>query len=283
MPALALAITAISFAAIFFRKAAPTHPLVAAGVRLSVATLLLSPLVLRARRSGRLSAPVLRSAAWAGVAYAVHFGAWVTSLTMTTVAASVTLVSATPVLLAVVGVWTRRDAPERRHWMAMALAAVGLVIIGGADFADPSALKGDLLALLGAAAMAVYMLLARRHGPTLDSWAFSGIATFVGAVLLLGTATLAGIPIAFDGWEPFGFVVLAALFPQLVGHGLVTWALRHTRPTVVGIATLAEPVGSTLLAWWLLAERVPATTVIGCLVTITGVALAVWRPAARSR
>ena len=100
VPALALAITAISFAAIFFRKAAPTHPLVAAGVRLAVATILLSPMVLRARRDGRLPGPVIRSAAWGGLAYAVHFGAWVTSLTMTTVAASVTLVSATPVLLA---------------------------------------------------------------------------------------------------------------------------------------------------------------------------------------
>ena len=73
--------------------------------------------------------------------------------------------------------------------------------------------------------------------------------------------------------------MLAALFPQLVGHGLVTWSLRHARPTVVGIATLAEPVGASLLAFALLGEKVGGLTLVGCVITIAGVALAVWRPA----
>jgi drug/metabolite transporter (DMT)-like permease len=279
VPALAVAVIAISFAAIFFRKAAPTHPLVAAGTRLAVAALLLAPRVLRARRDGRLPNRVMVSAAWAGVAYAVHFGTWVTSLTMTTVAASVTLVTATPVILALVGLVMRRDAVGRRHVGAMGIAALGLTLIGGADIADPAALQGDVLALVGSAAMAVYMLLARRHGSELDSWAYSGVATCVGAVLLLITAAIGGVPLAFAGLEPFIYVVLAALFPQLVGHGLVTWSLRHTRPTIVAIATLGEPVGSTLLAWMLLRESVGPMTLLGCGVTLVGVGLAVWRPA----
>ncbi len=278
VPALTLAVVAISFAAIFFRLAAPTPPIVAAGTRLAVAALLLSPLVFRARRAGRLPNTVLRSAVLAGVAYAVHFGTWVTSLSMTSVAASVTLVTATPVILALVGIVSRRDAPERRHLLALALAAAGLLLVGGSDLADPAALRGDALALVGAAAMAAYMLLARRHGDSLDSWAYSGVATFVGAVILLGAASVSGTAIAFPGWKPFGFVVLAALLPQLVGHGLLTWTLRHARPTKVGIATLTEPVGATLLAWAFLAERAAALTLVGCAVTLIGVALAVWRP-----
>lgn len=278
VPALAAAVTAISFAAIFFRKAAPTDPLVAAGIRLAVAALLLAPLVARARRAGRLPLPVIRSAALGGLAYAVHFGTWVTSLTMTTVAASVTLVTATPVVLAVVGLVRQKDAPERRHWLALVLAAVGLFLIGGADLANPEALFGDVLALVGAVAMAIYMLVARRHEERLDSWAYSGIACAVGATTLLLVAAGLGVPIAFAGWEPFGFIVLAALFPQLVGHGLLTWSLRHTRPTVVALATLAEPAGATLLAWLWLGERAGPLTLVGCAITITAVAFAVWRP-----
>ena len=280
VPALVAAVTAISFAAIFFREAAPTHPLVASGVRLVVAAVLLAPLVVRAHRAGRLPPPVARSAVLAGFAYAVHFGAWVTSLTMTTVAASVTLVTATPLVLAVVGAVRRKDAPDRRHWFALVLAAVGLSLIGGADLADPEALAGDALALLGAIAMAVYMLIARRHEARLDSWAYSGVACAVGAVTLLSVAVALGVPLRFAGWEPFGFVVLAALFPQLVGHGLITWSLRHTRPTVVALATLAEPAGSTLLAWLWLGERAGPITMLGCAITISAVAFAVWRPAA---
>lgn len=282
VPALVMAVTAISFAAIFFRKAAPTHPLVMAGVRLTIATILLSPSVWLARRGGRLPNRIVRSAIWGGVAYAVHFGTWVTSLTLTTVAASVTLVTATPLILAVVGAISKRDAPTQRHMVAMGIAGVGLLVVGGADVTRPEALAGDALALVGAAAMAVYMLLARRHGDDLDSWAFSGVATFVGAALLLGTAGVVGVPIAFTSWEPFGLIVLAALFPQLVGHGLVTWSLRYVRPTVVAIATLAEPVGSSLLAWLWLDERVEPVTLVGCAITLLGVALAVWRPAPRT-
>ncbi len=284
--ALALAVTAMSFSAIFFRKAAPTHPLVAAGTRLAIATVLLAPLVVRARAAGRLPNATVRAAIWGGVAYAVHFGTWVTSLTLTTVAAAVTLVTATPVLLAFAGIFTKRDAPSRRHLGAMGLAAIGLVVIGGVDGGRPEALAGDGLALMGAASMAVYMLLARNAAreqgqASFDSWAFSGVATAVGAVLLLSSAIALDVPLRFEGWEPFGYIVLATLFPQLVGHGLVTWSLRNARPTVVGISTLAEPVGSTLLAWLLLGERVGGVTLVGCGIALAGVGLAVWKPASR--
>ena len=168
MPALLLAVAAICFAAIFFRMAEPTHPLVAAGVRLAVAAVVLLPFTVRAVRRGRLPAPVLRSAGIAGIAYAVHFGTWVSSLAMTSVAASVTLVTATPLVLAIVALATGRDRPERRHWISIGLALAGLALIAGADVAEPAALTGDALALVGAVAMAVYMLLARRHGAALD-------------------------------------------------------------------------------------------------------------------
>lgn len=276
--ALVIAVVAISFAAIFFRKADPTHPLVAAGVRLLVAAAVLAPFVARAARAGRLPGSVMRSALLAGLAYALHFGTWVTSLTMTSVAASVTLVTATPLMLAVVAIATGRDRPERRHWIAIGLALGGLALIGGADLANSEALLGDGLALLGAVAMAGYMLLVRRHGQSLDVWAFTGIATAVGGVALLGTATAIGVPIAFAGVSPFVYVLLAALIPQLVGHSLLTWALRHTRPTVVGIATVGEPVGSTLLGWLWLGETAGWATLAGCTITVGAVAMAVWQP-----
>jgi len=276
LPALLVAVAAISFAAILFRKAAPTHPLVAAGVRLLVAAVVLAPFAVRGVRRGELTRPMLRSAVVAGLAYAVHFGAWVTSLTLTSVAASVTLVTATPLLLAGVALLTGRDRPERRHFAAIGLALVGLALIGGADLADGDALAGDGLALLGAAAIAVYLLVVRRHGNALPVWAFSGVATAVGGVVLLGTAAALGVPLTFPSTEAFLYVALAALIPQLVGHSLLTWSLRHARPTVVGIATVGEPVGSTLLAWLWLGESAQPAVLAGCAITITAVGIAVW-------
>jgi len=274
--ALVAAVVAISFAAIFFRKAAPTHPLVMAGVRLAIAAVVLAPFTVRGFRRGKLPAPILISAVLGGLAYAAHFGTWVTSLTLTTVAASVTLVTATPLLLALVALATGKDRPDRKHYVSIALAIVGLLFIGGADFADRDALIGDGLAFTGAAAMAVYMLLVRRHGDALDVWAFSGVATAVGSATLLATAAASGIPIAIPTVEAGAFVVLAALVPQLIGHTCLTWALRHTRPTVVGIATVGEPVGSTVLAVLWLGEQADIGTLIGCAVVLCAVAIAVY-------
>ena len=70
----------------------------------------------------------LKLAILGGGCYAVHFGAWVSSLTMTTVASSVTLVTATPLMLALVGWFTGKDKPSARLWIAIGVACVGLAV-----------------------------------------------------------------------------------------------------------------------------------------------------------
>jgi len=264
-------VAAISFAAIFFRLTAPTPPLVAAGLRLLLAAGLLAPLALRARRLGRLDDRALRFGLLAGVFYALHFGSWVTSLALTSVAASVTLVTATPLLLALVAAFTRTDRATSRQWLAIALALVGLSFIGGADLATEGALVGDGLAFAGAAAMAGYLLVVRRLGADVDAWAFTGVACAVGGALLMLTAVVLGMPLWPPTTEAGVYVVLAALLPQLVGHGALTWSLRHVSPTTVGMATVGEPVGSTLLAYLWLREDPSWVTLVGCAITLAAV------------
>jgi len=277
-PALIVAVVAISFAAIFLKLAEPTHALTRSGLRLLMAAVMLSPAVVRGWRSGRLQ-PVAKWAVLAGLLYAVHFSAWIGSLDLTTVAASVTLVTATPLILAVVGVATGRDRPEGRLWVSLVLGAAGAAIIGGADLSlSGRALAGDGLALAGAAAMAGFLLLVRRLGPGLDVWSFMGLACAVGGTLVMGVGAVAGVdPAPADGGSLL-FIFLSALIPQLVGHGLLTWSLRYTTPTVVGLATVGEPVGSTLLAWAWLGEAAPAVVLVGCAVVLASLVLALARP-----
>jgi drug/metabolite transporter (DMT)-like permease len=275
VPALVVAVAAISFAALFFKQAQPTHPLVSAGVRLLAASLLLAPWTVRGLRRGSLRGRQLGLASLAGLAYAVHFGAWVASLALTSVAASVTVVTASPLLLAFIGLATGRDRPSRRLWLALGVAVVGLAVVGSRDAAaGADSLTGDGLALLGALAMAVYLLLGRRLGSALDLWAYTGVATAVGALSLVLAAVALGVPLAPASGEALGYLLLAALVPQLVGHSLLTWSLRHAAPAVVGTATLGEPVGATLLAWLWLGEAADPWVVVGCAVTLVAVAAA---------
>lgn len=265
---------AIASAAIFFRLAQPTHPLVMAGTRLVIAAVLLSPLIVRAIRTGALPKMHLREALIGGVLYAIHFGAWVWSLQLTTVAASVTLVTATPLFLAVWAVITGRDRPDRILWISLALAAAGVVTIGGTDLGNSmEAFIGDGLALLGAGAIAAYMVRVRGLGE-ISVLPFMGVAAAVGGTLLLVTSLAVGLTPWPATLESFGWLFAAALIPQLVGHTALTWCLRHMTPTTVGIATLFEPVGSTLFAWWLLSETPRVGTLVGCALTLTAVATA---------
>lgn len=281
--ALGAAIVSISFAAIFFERAAPTHPLVIAGTRLAIAAAILAAPTLRAWRAGRLPARVLRVGAICGLLYGVHFGAWVWSLSLTSIASSVTLVTATPLLLAIFGLVTGRDRPEPRHWVSIALGSIGLGLIGWADLGvAPDAIVGDGLALLGAAAMALYLQLARSLGRELDVLAFGGLATLVGAASLLGAAGLFGVPIVYASNESLLWIALAALVPQLIGHNLLTWALRHATPTAVGISTVGEPVGATFLAWAWLGEGVGPVVLGGCTITLVAVVLSLRRTNART-
>jgi len=275
-PALLVAVVAISFAAIFFRLAAPTHPLVAAGLRLAVAAAILSPWTVRTLHCRRLPAKTIRLAVLAGLLYGVHFGAWVASLNLTTIAASVTLVTTNPLILAAIGTLTGRDRPHRRLWFALVLAVIGLLLIGGADWRLGSrALLGDALALLGALAMSGYLLVGRSLGERLDVWSFSGIATAVGAIVLLGSAGTLGIAPLATSWRAFGFLVLAAILPQLIGHTLLTWTLRHAQPSVVAMAVVGEPVGATFLGWLLLGESVTGFIATGCFLTLAAVLAAI--------
>lgn len=276
---LALGAVAISFAAIFFRLAEPTDPLLASALRLGIAALCLWPLA-----RGRTATPRLkRAGVIAGLLYAIHFGTWVASLSRTSVAASVTLVTATPLLLVVVAFATGKDRPRPIQLAGIAVACVGVLLIGGGDLGEGQ-LFGDALALIGAAAMAGYLWLARSLGADLDSLALSVRAAGWGA-FFLGIAMLLVVPLGspvLPTGEGFGWIVLAAVIPQVLGHTLLTSALGRATPSEVGLATAAEPVLSTLFAWLWLAELPTEWVLVGCVVALLGVVLGMTRRAETS-
>src|SRR6478752_3870283 len=110
-----------------------------------------------------MSHPTTDRRAFVVLGFALHFWSWNTSVTLTTVAASVVLVNTQPVVVALLsGVWLR-ETPTGRQWMGIAIAMVGALVVvlpelvGGAPTGDhPRALLGDCLALVGALTAAIY-------------------------------------------------------------------------------------------------------------------------------
>src|SRR5690606_25345739 len=185
--------------------------------------------------------------------------------------------------LALIGLARRRDRPTRLQGWAIAITTLGVLTIGAADASlSADALLGDALALLGALALALYLLVARELGDALEPLAFSGLAAGVGALSLALAAAVGfglGAP-TFAGLDPsaLGWIAMSALVPRLVGHTMLTRALRRATPTVVGLATCAEPVISTLLAIPILGEHPAPAVLAGCAITLAGVLLGMRRP-----
>lgn len=251
--------------------------------RLALASAALLP-GLRMRRLSGISTRVpprwiLRLVA-AGLALAGHFWTWFASLQHISVARSTLLVSTTPVWAAL-GMWVVRGRPPgARFWLGLVPALAGAWLVTGCPAVLPASARapvisaGDLLATVGAILIAVYFLLTadlQRHLGTarVVAWTYSSAAVAMVLVTTLSLPLSSAWPARPAAWQS---VVGMALLPQLAGHTMMNWSLRHFSAATVGTATLLEPVFAGALAWWILGERVSVLQMVGGLVLLGSIA-----------
>lgn len=280
---LVLGVAAVSTSAPLIRLA-DAPPLAVAFYRNLFAAALLLPLAV-ARHRDELRALGRRRAGallLAGGFLAVHFAAWIPSVTLTTVAASTVLVTSQPVWAAAGSRLLFGERIPRSAVLGIAVALAGAVLISGADFAvSGRAFAGDLLALLGAVTAAGYLLTGRRLRQGLSLAAYTGVVYTVCAALLFLAMLATRTPLS--GFEPKVWLLFAlmALGPQILGHTVFNYLLRDLDATVVAVAIMGEPVGASLLALALFGEVPPASAVAGGLLVLAGIYVAVTAQARR--
>jgi drug/metabolite transporter (DMT)-like permease len=291
-----LGIAAVSTASLLIRYAqgAGVPSLVIAAYRLALASLVLAPWALwRHRAELRRLGPrhwllVLISGTFLGA----HFATWITSLAFTSVASSVVLVSTSPLFVAVLAAGLLREKPSRAVLAGLLLTLLGAIVVGLSDVCAPAgcpawqslvqgqAFMGDGLALLGALALAIYLVAGRalRVSVSLPSYIFTTYTT--AAVVLCLAVAVARLPAAGYSAPAYLWLALLALVPQLVGHSAFNWALKHLPATFVSVTILGEPAGSIVLAALLLGEPPTAIGLGGSLLILAGIILAARPPQA---
>ncbi|WP_432807881.1 DMT family transporter [Pantanalinema sp. GBBB05] len=282
---LMIGILAASTAAILIRLAIASadqrgvgFSLVLAASRLTIASIALLP-TWRSIQRQPPSIAACRYAAAAGIALAIHFATWITSLSYTSIAASTTLVTTNPIWVALFSWLWLKEIPSRLTLIGIAIALSGGILISvGSDSSTVISSQpwlGNGLALIGAWAASAYFLLGReaqRQGLGIGHYAT--VAYTVAAIVLLPLPLLLGT--SYSGYPAltYGYMVLMALLPQLVGHTSFNWAVRWVSPTLVTLVILFEPVVSSLLGYWVFGEIPGSTVLIGAGVMLLGVALA---------
>lgn len=272
-------VLAVSFAAVFIRLA-EAPPLVIAAYRLTIAAVILIPVA--AVRSGsslkKLSRRDVFLVLLSSVFVALHFGLWITSLSYTSIASAVVLVTCHPVFVAAFSyfLWDERLGKVTTGGIIVALSGVIFINYSGFTFSS-EAIIGNSLALAAGFFMGAYLLIGGQLRARIDLLTYLTLIYSAAAIILLIAAASLGY--SFIGYSPTTYVMmgLLALVPQLVGHSLLNLAVRLIPVTLVSVAIIGEPIGATILGYFILGEMPTVSEVAGGLLILTGIFMVMGR------
>src|SRR5215212_5271121 len=277
---LVIGVTAASTSAVLIRAADDrgVSSLAIAFYRCGLASAVLVPLALVRHR------PALRALsrhrrvllAASGLALALHFVTWISSLSYTSVAASTVLVQTMPIWVALAGPFTG-ERTSSRGWLGIAVAIGGSIVIAtaGGTAGGSNALLGDALATAGALFAAIYVVIGRHVRPDLSLVPYSASVYLVAALSLALAMLVTGTPFAPYSTQVWALFLAMTIGPQFLGHTVINHLLGELRASIVSVALLAEAVGATILAYIAFGERPGILVVVGGAVVLAGVAITV--------
>lgn len=290
---LMLGVVAVSTSSIFIRLAMAAageqrigFSLFIAATRLIFASVILAP-TWRTVVNSRPTKAALGYAIAAGMALALHFSLWISSLSFISVAASTSLVTTNPIWVALISwVWLGEKLSRRKTvGIALGIVGSGIVASGGDAMGDSgSPVLGAFLALAGSWAVSFYVLWGREaqaQGLTIRNYA--AIAYTTAAVFLLPMPWLFGVGYAGYPLEVYGYILLMAAIAQLFGHTSLNWSLRWLSPVTVTLLVLCEPVIASILGFFVLKEIPSFSVIMGGCIIFFGVAIAVFQRPIKSK
>ena len=272
---LIVAILAVGPSAILIRLA-NVPPISMAFYRLLTATITIGLIVLmRGRRDlTGIDRRTFVLSAVSGIFLALHFGSWISSLSHTSVANSILIVTTQPVFAAVFGMWYLHERLRPAVFAAIALALGGGAIITGGN-PQIGGWYGDFLALIGSITASAYLVIGRQIRRTVSTLGYVLIA-YATAGLVLGVWAVA-IESPLSGFPPISWlwIVLAGLGPSVIGHTLYNRALKFFPAHTVATTILGEPIVASTLAALVLSEYPSGWAFLGAIPIVLGVLWAI--------
>ena len=203
--------------------------------------------------------------------FAADLAAWHAGILLTKLGNATLFGNISSFFFAAWGLWLVRKWPSGLQAAALGLAALGcgLLMWGSAELSAAN-LRGDLLAVLAGLLYTFYLILVERTRGALQPLPLLFLASLFGSVALLPVSLALGERIFPDDWT--GLIALAVC-SQLIGQGLLVYALGHVPPLVVGIAMLTQPALSALLGWIYYGETLTARDWVGAAMIVVALIL----------
>ncbi len=267
--ALLMGNTALAFGPWLVRLA-DTGPIAAAFWRLALAAPLLWLVgVAMNQPLGQTDRRTALVVAGAALFFAADLASWHIGIRLTKLGNATLFGNISSFAFAGYGLWLMRRWPTVVQAAALLLAVAGCALLMAGSFElSPDHVRGDLLALLAGLFYAFYLIGVERARGRIDPLPLLVIASLVGAAALLPVALATGERVIPGDWRP---IVALAIGSQLIGQGLLVYAIGKVSPLVIGLALLTQPVISAAIGWIGYGERLSATDWLGA--AAIGVAL----------
>lgn len=207
----------------------------------------------------------VRSMGWAGVLAAVLFAidnvGFIYSITHTSVANTLLLISLSPLFA---GLFTRlllREQVPRRTWLAIAGGAVATLIIMLGSLVEGD-LAGTIAGLIASAALGGTLVVLRAN-PTLNMVPAMALGS--------GLAALVGLPASVPGSadvQDWMYLVALGFFVVPVAFGLIATGPRFIPAPEVALLLLLETVLGASMVWAIIGEEPALTTILGGIILV---------------
>ncbi len=279
-----VSIISVSFASIFIVSIQNNVPsLSIAFYRLFFTTLLIIPFVFFRKKTREELFNLKRSTFYImviiGVVLAAHFALWITSLKLTSVASSVILVTAHPLLVGPVSHFLFKEKLSFVNAFGIVLSVSGVFILIYGNYGFTSGLldtlEGNILAILGGVAAGFYILGGRKIRKTVSVSSYAFVVYSIGTIVLFFICLFFNSPFYNFSLSDYLIILLLAVVAGIFGHTLYNWTLEHVRASLASVVLLGEPLGSTLLAFvipWI--NQIPSKyTILGGGIILVGIYL----------
>ena len=275
MSMIVIGVIGISLSSIFVKySTAPSA--VTAAYRLLWTVLLMTPVTFGKaeirKELFQVSRKTLLLSALSGLFLAFHFTLWFESLRHTSVASSTTIVCTEVIWVSLGYALFLKGRLSLKAIMAIAVTLGGSALIAFADSsAGGSHLYGDILSLLAAIAVAIYVLIGRVVREHASTTVYTYIVYSACAASLLVMCFIQGE--GLFGYGISGIVVglLLAVFSTILGHSIFSWCLKYFSPSFVSASKLCEPVVAAILAAFLFGETPVPMQLLGGALILGGV------------
>lgn len=199
----------------------------------------------------------------AGAFFAADLASWHIGIERTRLGNATLFGNSGSIVLMLWGLVALRRAPHGREWLALGAALTGAAILMGRSLEiSTKTLAGDLFCLLAGVFYVFYLLPAQAARVKLGQWSVLALVCASAAPVLLAIAIAMGEPVlpGAKGWLP---VIGLALSSQVIGQGLLVYALKHFPPLIIGMALLTQPAIAAAVGWVAFGEALGLPDIAG--------------------